>query len=135
MNPFETVVFLLAIIPLVTGLLKLVMGLRAQALIGARLPPEVFDDALLNSQMRFYGTIWFGFGVLLCLCLSDISAYSSLLRGSLAIVFLGGIGRVATLFQFGVPAGALGTAFVAAVTAIEIVEMPLLFWWHWQLVG
>ncbi len=135
MSAFEIVLYLLATIPLFTGALNLAMGLPAQALIGARLSPEGFRDPLLNSQMRFYGTIWFGFGVLLCLCASDINAYSSLLRGSLAIVFLGGVGRVASLIQFGFPIGTLGTAFVVAVTAIEIIGMPLLLWWHSQLVA
>ena len=125
---------LLALIPLCTGALNLGMGLRAQGLIGAQLSPEGFRDPLLNSQIRFYGAIWFGFGVLLCVCLSDLNTYSSLLRGSLAIVFLGGVGRVASLFQFGLPTGTLGKAFVVAVTVIEIIGMPLLLWWHSQLM-
>jgi hypothetical protein len=42
---------------------------------------------------------------------------------------------VASLFQFGLPTGTLGKAFVVAVTVIEIIGMPLLLWWHSQLVG
>ena len=130
MRGFKTTLYLLAVIPLLTGLLNLGQGVQAQGLIGAQLSPEGFRDPLLNSQMRFYGTIWFGFGVLLCVCLADIKKYSSLLRGSLAIVFLGGIGRIVSLIQFGLPPTTMGTAFVAAVTTIEIIGMPLLLWWH-----
>jgi hypothetical protein len=66
MQAFEITLYLLALIPLCTGALNLGMGLRAQGLIGAQLSPEGFRDPLLNSQIRFYGAIWFGFGVLLC---------------------------------------------------------------------
>ena len=130
MRVFKATLYFLALVPLLTGALNLGLGLQAQGLIGAQLSPEGFRDPLLNSQMRFYGTIWFGFGVLLCVCLTDIKKYSSLLRGSLAIVFLGGIGRIASLIQFGFPATTLGTAFVATVITIEIIGMPLLLWWH-----
>lgn len=133
MRAFKTTLYLLALIPLFTGALNVVLGLQAQGLIGAQLSPEGFRDPLLNSQMRFYGAIWFGFGLLLCVCLSNIKIYSSLLRGSLAIVFLGGVGRIASLVQFGFPTEALSMAFVIAVTAIEIIGMPLLLWWHSHL--
>ncbi len=135
MRAFKTILYLLAVIPLITGALNLGMGFRAQELIGAQLSPEGFLDPLLNSQMRFYGAIWFGYGVLLFVCLSDMDKYSSLLRGSLAIVFLGGLGRTASLVQFGMPAEALGTAFVIAVWMIEIIGVPLLLWWHSQLTA
>ena len=130
MRGFKITFYLLALIPLLTGALNLGLGLQAQGLIGAQLSPEGFRDPLLNSQIRFYGAIWFGFGVLLCVCLSDLNKYSWLLRGSLAIVFLGGVGRVASLVQFGFPTTTLGVSFVVAVTAIEIIGMPLLLWWH-----
>jgi len=135
MRAFKAALYLLAVIPLLTGALDLVVGLRVQALIGAQLSPEGFRDPLLNSQIRFFGAIWFGFGVLLVVCLSDINRYSSLLRGSLAIVFLGGLGRVASLFQFGFPTGTQGVAFVVAATAIEIIGMPLMLWWHSHVDG
>jgi len=130
MGAFRAVLFVLAVIPLLTGALDLVLGLQAVALIGAQLSPEGFRDPLLNGQFRFLSAIWFGFGVLLLVCLSDINKYSSLLRGSLAIVFLGGVGRVASLIQFGFPTGTQGVAFVVAVAAIEIIGMPFLLWWH-----
>ena len=132
---FRTTVYLLALVPLLTGALNIGLGLQAQGLIGAQLSPDGFRDPLLNSQIRFYGAIWFGFGVLLWICLSDINKYALLLRGSLAIVFLGGVGRIASLIQFGFPSEALSTAFVIAVVAIEIIGMPLLLWWHSRVAG
>lgn len=132
MRVFKVTLFLLALVPFLTGALNLGMGLQAQGLIGAELSAEGFRDPLLNSQMRFYGAIWLGFGVLLCVCLSDTDKYSSLLRGAMAIVFLGGVGRIASLIQFGFPEEALSAAFVCAVIGIEIIGMPLLLWWHAQ---
>jgi hypothetical protein len=43
-----------------------------------------------------------------------------------------GVGRVASIIQVGLPAPELvgARAFVIGTTAIEIVGMPLLWWWH-----
>ena len=130
MRAFKITLYLLAVVPLLTGALDLVIGLHAQRLIGAQLAQEGFGDPLLNSQIRFFGAIWLGIGVLLFVFLSDISKYSFLLRISLGIVFLGGLGRVVSIVQFGLPSTVEGAAFVVSVTAIEIIGMPLLFWWH-----
>jgi hypothetical protein len=123
---------LLAAIPLLTGAFDLVMGLAGRGLLGAELAPEGFRDPVLNSQIRFFGAMWLGYGVVLLLIASDVEKYSSLLRAMVAVTFLAALGRVASIVQFGLPSpGLVGArAFVIGTTAIEIVGMPLLWWWH-----
>lgn len=134
-NAYKTIIYILASVPIITGLMNVFMGLGAQELIGAQLTNSGFTDPLLNSQMSFYGAIWFGFGVFLCVCLSDIRKYSSLLKAALLVTFVGGLGRVGMLAKFGLPSNEIGAAFVLAVVAIEIIGMPILLWWHSQLMA
>lgn len=100
----------MVVIPVITGALNVVMGIQAQGLIGALLSVEGFHDPLLNSQMRFYGAIWIGWGVLLYVCLKDLHKYASLLKGAYLIVFVGGVGRVVSLVQFGLSRQWAGTS-------------------------
>jgi hypothetical protein len=46
---------LVAPVFVLVGALHLVLGVGADALLGARLPAEAFTDPALNSQNRFYG--------------------------------------------------------------------------------
>jgi hypothetical protein len=120
-------------VPILTGPLDWSMGLQAPHLIGAQLSQQDFRDPLLNSQIRFFGAIWFGVGLLLILWLLDSARYAIILPGTLGMVFIAGIGRTASIVQFGLPANAQGMAFVIVTTTLEIVGMPLMLWWYWRL--
>ena len=56
MNAFTRFLRVVAPIFILVGALHLFLGLRADVLLGARLPPEVIADPALDSQNRFYGT-------------------------------------------------------------------------------
>jgi hypothetical protein len=135
LRTYRIVLYVIVVIPVITGALNVFMGLQAQGLIGAQLPVESFHDPLLNSQMRFYGAIWIGWGLLVYFCLQDVAKYSSLLKGAYLIVLVGGLGRIVSLVQFGLPETNSGAVFVVTVVVIEIVGVPLLLWWHSNLVG
>ncbi|MBA4284927.1 MAG: hypothetical protein C0434_05285 [Xanthomonadaceae bacterium] len=134
MTAFRAVIRALALLALLTGSIDVLLGLAAQQTIGAALE-EGYGDPLLNSQIRYLGAIWFGFGALLWHCLGDLSKQVAILRGALLIVFLGGLGRVASVVQFGFPASTVGHGFVVFAIAVEIVAMPLLLLWQWRLFG
>jgi hypothetical protein len=77
---FGWVLRLGAVIVLVVGLLHLAMGLNADVLLGARLPPDVIADPVLDSQNRFYGTAFAIYGVLLLLGATDLARYAVMLQ-------------------------------------------------------
>lgn len=128
MNAFRWAVRALALIALLTGAGDVIVGLAGQQMIGAALQ-EGYSDPLLNSQIRYLGAIWFGFGLLLWVCSAHLFRYAGILQGALWIVFLGGVGRVLSVIQFGFPPSDSGTGFVIFAIAIEIVAMPLLVLW------
>ena len=129
MRTFKIVVGVLASIPVITGLGDALIGLEMQRGIGARPPEAAFVDPLLQSQIRFLGAVWFGFGVLMFVFLRDLARYGGLLKIALATIFFGGIGRILAILTVGMPEPAVGQAFVIVVTLIEIVGMPLLYAW------
>lgn len=128
MSGFVFVVRALSVLALVTGAVDVLVGLSGQELIGAALV-EGYRDPLLNSQLRYLGAIWFGFGALLWRSVRHIGRNEDVLRGAFVIVFLGGLGRIASVLQFGFPPSTGGTVFVIVAIAIEILGMPLLLLW------
>ncbi len=120
---------LLAPVPVLVGLFHFFMGAGADALLGAKLPAEVLSDPVLDSQNRFYGTVFMGYGVLVFLCAADLRKYASILRTAAAFIFLGGVARMISVFLHGLP-----TPPVVALIAIELIGMPLLLWWHTRVL-
>jgi hypothetical protein len=133
MRAFKIVVFVLALIPIVTGPLDIALGLEAPHLLGAALSPEDLRDPVLDSEIRFFGAFWFGVGPLILLCLWDLPRYAPMLRGLLAIVFLAGVGRTYSMAHLGLPSTAIGKIFVVCATLSQVVGMPLLLIWLFRL--
>lgn len=122
---FKFFVSTLAIIAIVTGCVDFILGLSAQQLLGANLSADAYADPLLNSQIRFLACVWLGFGMFLIFCLRDIERNFAVLRFALAILFLGGIGRLISLLQFGFPSTSVGIGFIVFALIVEIIVIPV----------
>jgi hypothetical protein len=62
---------------LLVGVLHLVLGVRANVLLGARPPVDALADSALDSQNRLYGVAFSLHGVLLYLCATDLPRYAT----------------------------------------------------------
>lgn len=133
MKAFRITVLIWALLPLVTGLVDVLVGPSAWQGIGANLSERDFVDPVLDSQVRFVGLIWFGYGALLCFCLQDLQKYARLLRAALMLVFMGGIARLLSVFLVGMPDSGAGQGFIIFALVIELVLMPALLWWQSKL--
>jgi Domain of unknown function (DUF4345) len=121
----QVVMGVLGLIPILTGGLDLMLGAKALNIVGAMVSSEALNNVVLDSQIRFFGAIWFGVGIVLYWMLPAIEKQATLFRLLLGIIFLGGIGRLISVFLVGIPP----TELVAA-TALELIGMPLLIWWQ-----
>jgi len=130
MRAFKTVVLLLALIPLSTGLLDLFLGLQAPKSIGMALSDVDLRDPILNSQVRFFGAVWMGTGLLMLLSAARIERYALVLKVILIVLTVAGLGRLVSLQQFGLPATQIGVAFIFTTIILEIVVVPLLLLWQ-----
>src|ERR1700730_759687 len=75
----------LAAIPVVTGILGM-SGISDPLYASAGLPPNV----LLDSNLRFFGGVWFGLGVAMYWMIPSIEKQTVLFRALWGMIFLGG---------------------------------------------
>ena len=116
------------VVPFLTGAADLWLGAKILTLSGVRMPEQVTRDAILNSEIRFWGAIWFGYGVALWWASFDLRGRADVLRILLGTLFLSGLGRALSAAQFGWPSSLLTGAMI-----LEIVGSPALFVWHARL--
>jgi hypothetical protein len=121
----QIVLGVLGLIPILTGGLNLIMGASALNLDGASFSSDVLNNVVLDSEIRFFGAIWFGIGIILYWMLPSIEKHTMLLRLMTGGIFLGGIGRLASALLVGIPPN----HFIAATT-LELIGMPLLVLWQ-----
>ncbi|HEY2659572.1 MAG TPA: DUF4345 domain-containing protein [Caulobacteraceae bacterium] len=133
MRAYKAVVFLLAAIPLLTGPLDLFLGLKAPKSIGMVLSDIDVRDPVLNSQVRFFGAVWFGTGLLMVLGAARLERFGAVLKMTFAVLTLAGLGRLFSMLQFGLPSAPIGAAFILATIVLEIVVAPVMLLWQRRL--
>ena len=119
----KIILSILALIPVVTGL---------AGLMGVKDPIYTFeftgDMVLLDSNLRFFAGVWLALGLALFYSLRDIEKPNSLLQAALFCVFIGGVGRLLSMVEIGLPP--LPFVFF---TLLEIFGMPLLMLWQYRI--
>ena len=96
---------------ILTGAADIIDGVRLLIGSGARLE-DIARDPVLNSQIRYLGAVWGGFGAILWWVSNDVMDRRRTLEILCAAVFVGGIGRtIATLVDG--PGPRLLTFFIA----------------------
>jgi Domain of unknown function (DUF4345) len=113
-----------AAIIVVVGLMHIVFGLHADAMLGANPSIEAVENPSLDSQNRFYGAAFMLYGVVIWLFTTDMKRHAPVFRAALIIFFIGGLARIVSAAMLGLPAPAI--QFLAA---IELIIPPALLWW------
>ena len=125
MKPLQITVRIFCLLPFATGTLDLVAGTTLLSQAGSPITHALAQDPVLNSQIAFWGAIWFGFGLVLWHVSADLRQKAELFRLLMAILILGGLGRVYALARFGWP----GPILIGALL-LELIGPPLLLLWH-----
>lgn len=93
---WQTVFLLLGLIPASTSVLALVVGTERFV--------EASDvDVALDSTFRYFGGVYLGVALLVLWCVPKIEARSSALVFAGGAIFLGGLGRLASIADVGAP--------------------------------
>ncbi len=119
-RPLQIASALLGIVPVATGLVQL-MGLHDPLYAGLHLP----QDATLDSNIRFLAGVWLGLGLANLWLVPRIARETVLFRALWLMIFLGGIGRLLSMADLGLPL----LPFVG-FTALEIVGAPIVVVWQ-----
>lgn len=125
MHSFALALKVLCPVFFLVAALHLVLGLHADALLGANIQPSVASEPSLDSQNRFYGVTFSLYGAVLYLCATDLLRYEPVLKAALVCFFLGGVARLVSWAMHGAPA-----PLVVLLAASELLLPPLLFAWY-----
>ena len=112
------------VIPFATGLADTFGGTRILSLGGAKIPLQMASDPVVNSQIAFWGAVWFGYGLALWWVSNDVAARAPVLRLLLATLLLSGLARAFAAIVY----GWAGTPLTIAML-IELAGSLGLFLW------
>jgi hypothetical protein len=113
----------LGAIPVITGIITM-FGLSDPIYASAGIPA----NALLDSNLRFFGGVWLGLGIALYWLIPNIEKQTVLFRVLWGMIFLGGIGRLLSMIYIGLPP----LPFIG-FTALEIIGAPFFILWQARL--
>ena len=116
---------MLTLVPLVTGLVEVVFG---TTLLAPGLDLSQPAHRVLDSNLRFFGGVWFGLGGWMAWSLRHLDSQLATIRWLWVAIFLGGVGRAVALAVVGVP-----PAPFIFFTALEVVGGPLFILWTRRL--
>lgn len=114
----------LCIIPFATGIADIIDGVGLLTFAGAPLE-SVARDPILNSQVGFWGAIWFGFGIILWRASSHLQDEARLFRLLCGTIALSGLARLGSAFAYGLPGPVLTVAM-----AVELIAGTGFLLWH-----
>ena len=114
----------LALLTIALAVMSLVFGGNSPIYGDAEIPPL----PTLDSNLRFFGGLGAGIGIMLLWITPRIEAYSFVFRGLWLTALLGGIGRVISMVAVGMP-----SLPMVIFTAIEVPLVPILIYWQNQV--
>ncbi|ODM72834.1 DUF4345 domain-containing protein [Bradyrhizobium elkanii] len=111
---------LLALVPILTGIITM-LGVSDPLYASSGVPAL----PVLDSNLRFFGGVWLGLGLVLIWLVPRIESEGVLFRVVWGGIFLGGIGRLLSMLMVGLPP----LPFVG-FTALEVIGAPLFVYWQ-----
>jgi len=119
-RPLQITMAVLGAIPLITGILTM-LGLGDPIYASTQIP----QNALLDSNLRFFGGLWLGVGIAVYWLIPNIEKQTALFRAVWLMIFLGGIGRLLSMLFLALPPW----PFIA-FTLLEVAGAPVFIAWQ-----
>ena len=94
----------------------------------AAIPGSVPVNATMDSEDRFYATLFAAYGVALLWCLKDIERKSAVVYFLAITFFVGGLARLVSMVAVGLP-----SPFFVAMSAIELVLPMVMVFLQWRV--
>jgi hypothetical protein len=112
------------------GVICALIGLMHVILGPAAVPEGLVYNATMDSEHRFYTSLFVGFGAAMFWCSQDLHVRRGPFFALLAMFFLGGLARIVSLFAAGPP-----HMMFQILGAVELV-LPIILWaWHRRAFG
>lgn len=129
---FQLFIIILAIICFVPGGVSAFGGLNGSAALGGGemlFSPDSILRGFADNQYRFGFGVFFAQGLALLFFLRNIQLHANVFRFVVLALFIGGIGRLTNIVEFG-----LVDDQVVGPTVIELVIIPLIALWHQRVI-
>jgi len=107
------------------GAACIVISLMHIAIGPAAIPGSIPVNPTMDSEDRFYATLFLGFGAALIWCSRDLSQRGEPFKLLLLLFFLGGIARLVSAVQVGLP-----NTFFQIMWTFELILPPIFWAWH-----
>lgn len=114
----ETIVLLFGLTCIAIALIHIAIGPSA-------IPGSVPVNSAMDSEDRFYATLFLGFGAALVWCSRRMKRRGRIFGWLMLLFFLGGVARVISAIAVGLPGD-----FFIAMGVLELLLPPLLWSWH-----
>lgn len=106
----------------VFGLVCAAIGMTHVVLGPSSIPGSIPVNATMDSEDRFYATLFVGFGLTLIWCAMDLGARRGPFLWLLIVFFASGLSRIVSMTQVGLP-----HALFVILTVVEL-GMPIALW-------
>ncbi|KAK6079527.1 hypothetical protein SCUP234_05696 [Seiridium cupressi] len=111
-----------SIVSIATGSADVLFGIRMIATKPGESAPKPATVSLMDSQLRFLGAMWAGYGMILWWASNNLVSRRVPLAVLGGVMFLGGLGRAASGLSHGMAA-----TWVKVATAVELVGPGLVY--------
>lgn len=101
------------------GVTDIVISLLHVVLGPSAIPGSIPVNATMDSEDRFYATLFTAYGVALLGCIRDIEKKSRVVHFLMLTFFVGGLARLVSMAAVGLPA-----PFFVAMTILELLIPP-----------
>jgi hypothetical protein len=113
--------------------MRLILGLGGAAAVAIGLGLVFFGPALIpgagevsrtvDSELRFYATLFVAYGGVALWCLHHLAAKRRVIMVLAGVLFAGGVGRLCSMLAVGLP-----HPFFVVMTALELGLPPVMLW-------
>ncbi len=122
-SPRSTSIWLARIVALF-GAICCLIALAHIALGPSAIPGAIPVNATMDSEDRFYATLFLGFGIALIWCARDVAARTQVFGFLLAVFFAGGLARLLSVAAVGWP-----SPLFIFLGGLELALPPTLWLW------
>lgn len=124
MKAFVLALRVLSLAFIAVAAMHLLVGMQADAMLGAPVSSLMSSDPSLDSQNRFYGVTFSLLGVVLLISATDLRRYEAMVVATLGVLFAAGIARVTAWALHGAP-----SPMIVGIVCADLLLPPLLYSW------
>lgn len=118
----QVILTIIGLILIITGFLGVIYGITDD-FYGISINSHIQGHIILDSNLRFYGGLSIGLGIIIFWIIPSIEKQQTIFRLISLMILIGGIGRVISMIMVGNPS----TPFII-FTLLELLFPLLIFW-------